>query len=260
MHYLVQGLQQVFNVKGIAKDVAHPSSQKGVRNYMWVLLLVQLLSFFLVYTNGNLSVAFQPTAVSLLSLVAGIAGVINVVLVAQGKMTNYFWGLIHTVAYIWVSYQQHLTGEVLLNLFFFVMQFVGAYAWVKGNEDTSSTEEFKSKNLKLLGYLGYGTLLAILWYLVYLVIVSFPTFFGGVDPHPVVDSLCFALQIVGQVLMTYQYAEQWYLWSAADVFEIVLWTFPNNFNPIMVALWGAFLINSLIGMYTWNKQAKLAKK
>ena len=259
MSYLLQGLKQVFSPKDITKDVAHPGTTNSIRNYMWVLLLVQLLSFFLVYTKGVLSLGFQPTLISIVSLVAGIAGVINVVLVAQGKMTNYFWGLVNTVAYIWVSYQNHLTGEVLLNAFFFIMQFVGAYAWAKGNDDTTEKEAFKSRNLTMAGYFGYTLFIVVAWYLMYLIIVGFPTFFGGVDPHPVIDSLCFSLQIVGQVLMTYQYSEQWYLWSGADVFEIVLWTFPNNFNPVMVALWSAFLVNSLIGMHTWNKQAKLNK-
>lgn len=259
MNYLFSGLGQVFNLKQVSKDSVKPGN-RGVQSYLLVLLLVQVASFFVIYAKnlGTFSIGFEPSAVNIISLIAGIAGVLNVVLVAQGKMTNYFWGLINTIAYIWVSYQQHLTGEVCLNAYFFIMQFIGAYAWAKGNDE--SGKAFTANSLTKLGYLSYIVAIAIAWFGMYQVIVTFPTFFGGVDPHPIVDSLCFALQIIAQVLMTYQYAEQWVLWCLADVFEIVLWSFPNNLNPVMIALWSAFLINSLIGAYAWFKQAGTLNK
>jgi len=45
-------------------------------------------------------------------------------------------------------------------------------------------------------------------------------------------------------------SSQWLLWIIGNVAELVLWTI--NFNPIIIALWLAYLINALYGYYVWT--------
>ena len=54
----------------------------------------------------------------------------RVVLVAKGKIANYYFGIIQTGLYAYIAYGYGLYGEVMLNgLFYFPLQFVGIYLW-----------------------------------------------------------------------------------------------------------------------------------
>ena len=65
--------------------------------YMLVMLLVQIIVFII-----------NPD--SILNIVAGISGVISVVLCAKGKISFYYIGFIQTITYLVLSFQEHFYG------------------------------------------------------------------------------------------------------------------------------------------------------
>jgi nicotinamide mononucleotide transporter len=63
---------------------------------------------------------------------SAVSGVICVVLVAEGRISNYAWGLVNCVLYGLVSYQNKFYGDMSLNWFMYVpFQFIGFYIWHK---------------------------------------------------------------------------------------------------------------------------------
>ncbi|WP_236694054.1 nicotinamide riboside transporter PnuC [Sporosarcina globispora] len=87
--------------------------------------IVWLITFTLV--NIYLFFAWSD---SLLGLISSISGMLCVVLVANGKIANYYFGIVQTLSYAYIAYGYGLYGEAMLNaLFYFPMQFIGIYLW-----------------------------------------------------------------------------------------------------------------------------------
>ena len=88
--------------------------------YMLVMLLVQVIVFII-----------NPD--SILNIVAGISGVISVVLCAKGKISFYYVGFIQTTTYLVLSFQEHFYGEVIENIFYLVTMIIGIFICKKIN-------------------------------------------------------------------------------------------------------------------------------
>lgn len=97
------------------------------RLYMLSMLALQIIVF-----------CISPD--SLLGIVAGISGVISVVLCAKGKISFYFIGFIQTTTYLFLAWENRFYGEVMENVFYLVTMIWGIFVWKKNleqNEDGS---------------------------------------------------------------------------------------------------------------------------
>jgi nicotinamide mononucleotide transporter len=69
---------------------------------------------------------------SIIGVIASLTGVWCVILIAKGKISNYYFGILNVITYAYVAFHQQYYGEVMLNLIYFLpMQFVGIYLWTK---------------------------------------------------------------------------------------------------------------------------------
>lgn len=67
---------------------------------------------------------------SLLGMIAGISGLICVVFVSKGKISNYFFGLIFAYSYFYVSWGANFLGEMNTTLYVYIpAQFIGYFLW-----------------------------------------------------------------------------------------------------------------------------------
>ena len=57
-------------------------------------------------------IAYYYDPQSLLSMISGIAGIICVVLVSKGKISNYLFGLIFAYTYFYVAWGSNFLGEM----------------------------------------------------------------------------------------------------------------------------------------------------
>jgi nicotinamide mononucleotide transporter len=193
---------------------------------------------------------------TLLGLVSSITGMICVVLVAKGKISNYYFGIVQSATYAYISYTYGLFGEAMLNgLFYLPIQFIGIYLWNKNKSSASiKGEDVSVKKLSKKGWLVLvvSTVVASLVYAELLKVI------GGQQVR--IDSLAVVLSIVAQILMLKRFAEQWVLWIVVNVLSIVLWivtlvsTGGNNWS--MLIMWTAFLFNSVYGYINWIKMSK----
>jgi len=185
---------------------------------------------------------------TLLSALAGITGVVCVVLVAKGKISNYIWGIANAVAYAAIAWQARYWGEVMLNVLYYLpMQFVGIYFWTRKLNKAEGTVQSKVMTLPQLALMsvlvaavvyGYSLLLAYL---------------GG--EQPLLDSMSTVLSVVAMILMVARYAEQWLLWIVVNVVSVALWLIAGDM--IMVAPWGIYLINAIYGWIIWKRGSKI---
>lgn len=218
----------------------------------WTLFEKVWLALFTI-VNIYLFFAFED---SLLGLISSLSGMLCVVLVAKGKISNYYFGIVQTATYAYISYGYSLYGEAMLNgLFYLPVQFIGLYMWSKNRTQRSMRgEDVAVKRLSKKGWMVL-ILIAVVGSLLYAELLHY---IGGQAVR--LDSTAVVLSIIAQILMLKRYAEQWALWIAVNVLSISLWVVTlitqggNDLN--MVVMWSAFLVNSIYGYVNWIRLSK----
>lgn len=212
---------------------------------LW-LLLFTLINIYLFF-------AWDDTV---LGLITSISGMLCVVLVAKGKVSNYYFGIIQTGTYAYIAYGYGLYGEVMLNaLFYFPLQFVGIYLWKQHTTDHKIIgEDIQIKALSKKGWITTLTSFLIIFVLYALLLQKI----GGNVVW--IDSATTTLSVIAQILMLKRYTQQWLFWIAVNVLSIVLWVkaliLQGGNDVSMLVMWSAFLINSIYGYYNWSKVYK----
>jgi nicotinamide mononucleotide transporter len=210
------------------------------------------LSFF-TCINIYLFFAWDDTLVGLIS---SLSGMLCVVLVAKGKIGNYYFGIIQTILYAYISYTYSLYGEAMLNAIFYLpLQFIGIYLWKKNKTQKSTVgEEVAVKKLTKKGWIFVITI-SVIASLLYAELL----FFIG-SQQVRIDSVAVVLSIVAQLLMLFRYAEQWVMWIVVNVLSVLLWvitlTTTGGNDYTVLVMWLAFLVNSIYGYVNWLRMSK----
>ncbi|MEG0259106.1 MAG: nicotinamide riboside transporter PnuC [Lysinibacillus sp.] len=194
---------------------------------------------------------------TLLGMISSISGIICVVLVAKGKISNYLFGIIQCSTYGYISYTYGLYGESMLNLLFFLpAQFIGFYLWWKNrkNTDQINGEEVYAKRLNRKQWL-YVLVFVIVTYICYSAyLVKIGANLAGLD------GLAVVLSVVAQLLLALRFAEQWLMWIIINIITISLWIViliqSGGNDWTVLAMWVAFLINSIYGYINWLRISK----
>lgn len=208
--------------------------------------------WLLVFTLINMYLFFAWSD-SLLGLITAMSGMLCVVLVAKGKISNYYFGIVQTMTYAYIAYGYGLYGEAMLNaLFYFPVQFLGIYLWNKNKtvQDVKG-EDIRIKRLTTSGWVY--TLASV-----FVLTVAYGFFLKYLGGNNVwIDAATNVLSITAQILMLKRFAEQWLLWVSVNILSITLWVSAliaqggNDFS--MLVMWTAFLVNSIYGYYNWRK-------
>ena len=177
---------------------------------------------------------------SILAMISGIAGILCVVFVGKGKISNYFFGLIFAYTYFYVAWDNKFYGEMSTTLYVYIpAQFIGYFLW-KANMHKEAEEE--SVIAKALDPKGWAVMLTS----VVVCSLLFITFLKTTDGNSVaLDGVTTVLVVAAQLLMILRYREQWLLWIVINILSIILWAD----TAAMYIMFSAYLLNSLYGYY-----------
>ena len=226
---------------------------KVLSYYDW-FLIIGVIASNIIYSvlSGNVDVVGS---------VAGIAGVLCVVLVAKGSIWNYLFGIINVSMYAYISYKADLYGDAALNaLCYVLMQFVGWWQWRKRGAAMSQAEagdrgvQVKARRFtweqRLMLGLGCAAAVIVGGYVL--------KYFG--DPQPFKDSATTVLSIVAQALMALAFMEQWALWIVTNIISVIMWCIcvarGDAHAGVMVIMWVFYLLNSLNGLRVWLRLSR----
>ena len=210
---------------------------------------------------SNIIYSVLSGALDVIGSVAGIAGVLCVVLVAKGSIWNYLFGIVNVSMYAYISYKAALYGDAVLNAFYYVpMQFIGWWQWRKRGAAMSEAEaggsgvRVKARRFswRQRAVLALGCVAAV-------VAGGFILRHFG-DPQPFKDSTTTILSIVAQALMALAFMEQWALWIITNVVSVAMWSIcvarGEAHAAVMVIMWTFYLLNSLNGFRIWLKLSR----
>ncbi|MGC6767082.1 nicotinamide riboside transporter PnuC [Enterococcus sp. LJL128] len=244
------------NLTALAEQAQHA----GVKGIIYALIkdiFVGWKPLEIVYLFALVSIQIgvyikQPD--SFLGMIAGVTGIINVIFVTKGKISNYLFGLINVTIYLYLSVVSGFYGEVLTSIYFFLMQFTGTYLWLLNMDNkekgTKEPAYVKPKKLSFAGWLKAIAGMTVIWGVFGFIYQSI-----GAN-RPFRDSVTDGTNYVGQWLMNGSYAAQWLFWIGTNVFSIYLWW---GASLEMVVMYWVFLVNSVVGYIRWTKKSRVDK-
>ena len=228
-------------------------NNKVLSFYDW-FLIAGVIASNIIYSalSGN---------VDIVGSVAGIAGVLCVVLVAKGSIWNYLFGIINVSMYAYISYKAALYGDAALNALYYVpMQFIGWWQWRKRGAALSEAETGGAGvQVKARRFTWHQRAILALGCAAGVIAVGYVLKHFG-DPQPFKDSATTVLSIVAQALMALAFMEQWALWIITNVISVVMWSIcvvrGEAHAAVMVIMWVFYLLNSLNGFRVWLKLSR----
>ena len=225
--------------------------------------VLSFYDFFLIagVIASNIAYSVLSGSIDAVGSIAGIAGVICVVLVAKGSIWNYAFGIINVSMYAYISYKAALYGDAGLNaLYYLPMQFIGWWSWRKRGAATSQEDADRisgegadvrvcARRLTWIqrAILAVGCAAAVFGFGLLL------GYFG--DPQPYKDSATTVLSIVAQALMAMAFMEQWVLWIITNILSVIMWSIcvsrGEAHAAVMVIMWCFYLLKSINGLRVW---------
>lgn len=212
---------------------------------------------------------------SYIEAVGTIFGLLCIWYASKEKIINYLYGLINVTLFCIIFYQIQLYANMLLQIYFFVINIYGWYAWSRLSTDDSAVLKVRwmSKSKQSL-----TVIIAIVCIIVLAIFIN-PIFysltkagvyvlsFAGVniavpplmpDPYPIMDSTVTILSLIAMFLMTRKYVENWIMWFVIDILCIILYSMEGVYFMALEYFILTFIAGS--GTINWIKTAKKNKE
>ena len=204
----------------------------------------------------------------LVSAFGALMGVLSAVCSANGKIITFLFGLLDVSVYGAVCFFNWRNGgpglgNALLHFLYFVpMQFVGFAQWRRRGRNKAGS--VKARRLKPRGALLFTLSFFAATIIVYFVLLQFDR--SGAETFlrwaVLLDALPLVCNVLGQLLLSTAYAEQWIFWIGVNVFSIAMWSVTLAGNPdssyavIYIIKYCFYLANSSNGLRIWLKLSK----
>ncbi|AIN20177.1 nicotinamide mononucleotide transporter PnuC family protein [Yersinia rochesterensis] len=207
---------------------------------------------------------------SWIEAIGTLFGLLCIWFASKEKIINYLFGLINVTLFAVIFFQIQLYASLLLQLFFFVANIYGWYAWSKQTPDNQA--ELKIRWLSLPKALAWG---AVCVAGIALMTLNIDTVFAwltraavtvmqslGVnvqmpelqpDAFPFWDSTMMVLSIVAMILMTRKYVENWLIWVVIDVISVAIFAYQGVYA--MALEYVILTLIALNGSWLWIKSA-----
>lgn len=210
---------------------------------------------------------------SWIEAISTLFGLLCIWYASQEKTINYLFGLLNVSLFAILFYQIQLYGLLLLQVFFFVANVYGWYAWTRPNEQ-GETLEVRWMSPKKQTVTLVISIVAVALMTLYIdpifvalthVSLELLSVFGVVlpapelepDSYPFWDAAITILSIVAQILMTRKYVENWILWVVINLLSIGVYTAQGVYALSVEYL--ILLFIAIHGTREWVATAKQRK-
>lgn len=225
-----------------------------------VLILVGMAIAVIVTNYFKITSAESGKLMLVIASIGAIMGVLNTVLSANGSIWTFLFGVLDVSIYSIALFQSGYLGNAALHVLYFLpMQFVGFFSWKKRGAHGST--QVKARRLDVKGWLiSGGAFLAgtFVAYLVLAFIDNTEDAVGFLKTGVMLDAVVMGLNILGQVLMSLAYADQWYMWIMVNIFSIWMWVhkIEDSYSTIYIVKYAFYFLNSLNGLRIWLKLSR----
>ena len=175
---------------------------------------------------------------------AAFTALLCVWLTVKTKISNWFWGIVSTIAYAFVFWQSMSYANMWLQIVYFLP--CCAYGWhVWLRYGPTHNDDLPVTKLAPAALGGWCVFVAALTPALGLYLSHTP------DPLPYTDSFLTAMSIAGQYLQAKKIFENWHFWLVADSIY-AFYFFPALKQPISAVVYGIFLVLVVKGLLDWR--------
>ncbi|MDP5231296.1 MAG: nicotinamide riboside transporter PnuC [Cellulophaga sp.] len=180
-----------------------------------------------------------------LEIVAVIFGLSSVWFSKQNNILVYPTGLLSTSIFVYLLLKWGLLGDMLINIYYFIMSIYGWYIWTRKVDDENLTPISKTtkKEHQTSFFIFIATLLFV--FTVY-------TYFDKFNHWTAyIDTFTTAIFFVGMWLMAKRKIENWLYWIVGDIISVPLYFYKGfTFTSLQYFI---FTIIAIFGYLAWKK-------
>jgi nicotinamide mononucleotide transporter len=180
-----------------------------------------------------------------IEIAAALLGVINVLLVVRRSVWNYPFGLAMVALYFFVFWEAKLYSDSLLQIFFFLIQLYGWWAWVHARRVGHGVAvNWLTKRQRLRWLIGTAVAIAIWGF-------GMARYTDAVAP--MADATVAGLSVSAQILQSLRKVESWVLWVTVDSLAVGLFAWRGL--GVTSALYALFWALAVVGLLEWRRKA-----
>ena len=186
-----------------------------------------------------------------LELFAAVLGVLSVWYAKKNKILVYPTGLISTLIYVWILFKNQLLGDLIINVYFFLMSIYGWFFWSRKDEGI-----IKNKISRLnLNESIFGIIIFILGFIIVMSIYNISNWKESYVSS--IDTLTTAIFCSAMWFMARRKIEHWILWIIGDIISVPLYIYKGLFFTSIQYLIFTFI--AILGFITWLKELNKKK-
>ncbi len=232
-------------------------TEKTFNKVFNAFLLTGMLVCVTIACIMNLQKPDARVALTVLSAVGALMGVISVVLSANGNILTFVFGLVDVLIYSYTLLDQNVPMTLGLHVLYFLpMEFIGFYQWRR--RGATAKKAVQARRLPAKGWLNVVALFIAVYAAILLIAWLIARYQGNIVwAKMAFDSAVTTANIVALVLMAMAYLDQWYLWTLVNITSIVLWIIVlgsgegSSYTVVQLIKYSFYLLNGLNAIRIW---------
>ena len=197
-------------------------------------LINQIFEQYSQYSNIDIS----------LELIAVFFGLLSVWFSKNNNVLVYPTGIINTSIFVYLLVKWELLGDMIINVYYFLMSIYGWYYWTRksNNEGYTPITRIHSTDIKIILIIIVSSVL-----FVYYMYSFFEKWSGFVS---YVDIITTAIFFAGMWLMARRKIESWFFWILGDIISVPLYFAKGlAFSSFQYLI---FTFIAIAGYYKWK--------
>lgn len=187
---------------------------------------------------------------SIIAVISALCGILYTIIAGKGKISCYFFGILGTGCYSYLSYKNALYGNLLLYMCYYLpMEVIGIFAWRK-NLNKTTNEIIKTKLNRVQIIRLSAITVSVCGVFIY-ILKSLN------DSSPYIDGITTILSVLGMYLTVKRCIEQWIIWIIVNGLSVIMWI-----NLVMhgaktvstIVMWSVYLILGIYFYIQWRKE------
>lgn len=228
-----------------------------------VFILVGMTAVMVITTAIKLQSAQTDQALLIVAAFGALMGVLSTVCSANAKILTFVFGFFDVALYGIMCFIDGKYGNAALHMLYFVpMQFVGFFQWRK--RGASSEHKMKARRFKGKQWLMYSLLFLAGLAATYFILDAVggdSAVTSALKVAILMDAFSTMCNILGQLLMSTAYMEQWYFWIGVNISSVIMWAISlahssDSYALIYLIKYSFYLLNSLNGLRIWWQLSK----
>ena len=197
-------------------------------------LMNQIFEQYSQYSNIDIS----------LELIAVFFGLLSVWFSKNNNVLVYPTGIINTSIFVYLLVKWELLGDMIINVYYFLMSIYGWYYWTRKSNNIGYTPitRIQSTDIKIILIIIISSVLFVSY------LYSFFEKWSGFVSY--VDIITTAIFFAGMWLMARRKIESWFFWILGDIISVPLYFVKGlAFSSFQYLI---FTFIAIAGYYKWK--------